>query len=183
MPLSTDITLSKHVEPVFPPVCVRCLAGDPGVVKYSASRFSWAEVFFIWLWLFRKRVRHEVPVCDACRPAVRWRKALELTVLLGATAVAVVFLYPWLKQFDLGRQWNKLIVLAVVVVALLPYFLWSVARPPAFDMTVGDDEVEFEFANEDYAHLFFEANYDDDDDDEGEDDYGDDWHDEAERSS
>lgn len=175
MPFSTDIALRREAEPRFPSQCVRCLADDPDRMKFSGSRFSWAEVFFFWLWLFRKRVRVEVPVCDACRPAVRWRKWLELAVLLGATIPAVVLLYPWLKQFDLGRQWNKLIVLAVVVVALMPYFLWSVLRPPAFDITVRDEVVEYEFANADYAALFWEQNqemvehvegFDDDDGDD-----------------
>lgn len=145
---------------MFPPLCVRCLSDRPGLMPFAGSRFSWGQVFFFWLWLLRKRVRCEVPVCDRCRPAVRRRKALELLLLVGVTAGVVVAIYPWLKDLDLGRQWSKLIVLAAVLVGMLPYILWSVLCPPAFDLTVKEDVVDYEFASEDYARRFVEANAD-----------------------
>jgi len=160
MGLSTDISMPRDVEPVFPPMCARCLSDRPGLVTFYGSRFSWGQVWFVWLWLLRKRVRCEVPICDDCRPAVKRRRGLELLLLVGVTASVVVTIHPWLDQLDLGRQWNKLIVLASVVVGLLPYLIWSVFRPPVFDLTVKEDLVEYEFANEAYAQRFFDANED-----------------------
>ena len=160
MPFSTDVRVPRDVEPVFPPFCARCLSDRPGLMTFYGSRFSWGQLFFFWLWLLRKRVRCEVPICDRCRPAVRWRKRLELLLMVGLTSAVVVSIYPWLRQLDLGRQWNKLIVLVAVVVGLLPYILWSIFRPPAFDLTVKDDVVDYEFGNEGYADRFVAANAD-----------------------
>ena len=44
------------------------------------------------------------------------------------------------------------------VVGWLPYIVWSVFRPPLFDLTVRAELVEYEFASEEYARRFVEAN-------------------------
>ena len=44
---------------------------------------------------------------------------------------------------------------------MFPYFVWSVLRPPLFDMTVKKDVVDYEFADRGYAALFWQANQDD----------------------
>ncbi len=158
MPFSVDVALPKVIEPSFPPVCVGCREEAPRTMRFRGSRFSWAELLFVWLWLFRKREQRDVPVCEACRPVVRRRRWLEAGLLVAATWLAMHFLYPWLKEQDLGRQWNKLILLAVVFAAMFPYFVWSVLRPPLFDMKVKKDVVDYEFADRGYAALFWHAN-------------------------
>lgn len=157
--MSTDIRLPKEQEPVFPPQCCRCLAEEPEhMVRFSASRFSWAQLFFFWVWLFRKRVRHHVPICAKCRTPVRWRKFVEVVVLITVVWLAVAIVVPWIKSFGLNRQWQKLATYGGAFVFAIPYILWWVFRPPAFDMTVGDDYVEYEFANGRYARRFAESN-------------------------
>ena len=160
MPLSTDVSLPRDAEAVFPPRCVGCLSDRPELVTFHGSRFTWGRVFFFWLWLLRKRVRCEVPICSDCRPAVRRRKFVELLLLVGVASGVVVTIYPWLQTLDLGRQGSKLIALAAVLVGWLPYIVWSIFRPPLFDLTVGEDLVDYEFANADYAERFVEANED-----------------------
>jgi hypothetical protein len=178
VPLSIDVTLPKDAAPEFPSVCVGCCAQTSRFMRFRGSRFAWAELLFVWSWLFRKREKRDVPVCSSCRPVVRRRRWLEAGLLVAATWPAVSLLYPWLKEHDLGRQWNKLILLAVVFAAMFPYYVWSVLRPPLFDMTVRKDMVEYEFATRRYAEQFLLANADavvqveglddDDDDDDGE---------------
>ncbi|MEC7724394.1 MAG: hypothetical protein VYD05_02690 [Planctomycetota bacterium] len=158
MPLSTDVTMSRDVEAVFPPLCVGCLSDRPGLVAYHGSRFTWGRVFFAWLWLLRKRVRCEVPICDGCRHAVHRRKWVELLLLVGVASGVVAMIFPWVQSLDLGRQWSRLIVLAAVLLGWLPYIVWSVFRPPLFDLTVRAELVEYEFASEEYARRFVEAN-------------------------
>ena len=158
MPLSTDVTMPKDVDAVFPPLCVGCLSDRPGLVAFHGSRFTWGRVFFAWLWLLRKRVRCEVPICDGCRPAVSRRKWVELLLLVGVASGVGVMIFPWVQSLDLGRQWSRLIVLAAVLLGWLPYIVWSVFRPPLFDLTVRAELVEYEFASEEYARRFVEAN-------------------------
>jgi hypothetical protein len=155
MPLSTDIRLPKDREPVFPEHCCRCFADEPEhTLRFSASRFSWSQLFFFWVWLFRKSVKHDVPVCDGCRGKVRRRKWLEWLLYIVVVGAAVVLMQPWLKSMELSRQWQKIALIGGVFVCALPVILWSVLRPPAFDMTVGEDHIEYEFANLRYAMLF-----------------------------
>ena len=79
---------------------------------------------------------------------------------MGVASGVIVTIYPWLQTLDLGRQGSKLIALAAVLVGWLPYIVWSIFRPPLFDLTVGEDLVDYEFANADYAERFVEANED-----------------------
>tara|TARA_R110002073_G_scaffold89097_2_gene211339 strand:+ start:366 stop:944 length:579 start_codon:yes stop_codon:yes gene_type:complete len=159
MPMSTDVRLPREQEPVFPPQCCRCLAEDPEHrVRFSASRFSWAQVFFVWVWLFRKSIKHEVPACGACRGPMRRRKWLELLAFVGVGVLAMSIVIPWVQSMGLNRQWRKLVGIGVAIVIAIPYIIWCVIRPPAFDMTVKEDYVEYEFANGIYARRFAECN-------------------------
>ena len=159
MPLAIDVRLPRDQEAVFPAACCCCLTKYPEhQVLFSRRRFRWVEAFFFWLWLFRKPFRCEVPVCERCRPRVRRQKRLEMVALIVITGVAFVVIVPWFRSMGLGRQWQKLAMLAAIVVIGFPYFWWSLMRPPAFDLTVGDGWVEYEFANVDYAERFFDAN-------------------------
>jgi hypothetical protein len=159
MSMSTDIRLPKEQEPVFPARCCRCLAGDPEhKVRVSASRFSWAQLFFVWTWLFRKPVKHEVPVCYACCGPVRRRKVVEMFVLVAVVVLAFMVVIPWMKAMGLNGQWQKIATYGGAFVFMIPYILWCVFMPPAFDMTVGDGYVEYEFADERYARMFVSDN-------------------------
>lgn len=159
MPMSTDVILQQDHEAVFPPVCCRCLSENADhTVKFSGRRFSWWQVFFIWLWWLRKPVRLEVPCCAACRPSMRRRRWLELVVYVGLATLSFAILMPWLKSIGANRQWQKIGVFLGVMVLGIPFFIWTVVRPPAFDLTVGDDIVEYEFGNTTYARMFADAN-------------------------
>lgn len=159
MPMSVDVRLPRSVEPQFPPLCCRCLSPNPEErVRCSASRFSWWELLFVWLWWFRKPVRCHVPVCARCRPKLRRRKLLDVVALVAIVAISLLVVYPFAKSMDLSRQWQKLAALGGAFVIGFPYFLWAVLRPPSFDMTVRQEHVEYEFGNPDYAGEFFVAN-------------------------
>ena len=159
MPMSTDIHLPRELEPSFPACCCRCLAPDADhTARFSAMRFSWWQVVFVWCWWSRKRIRHEVPCCGACRAAIRRRKWLEVIVFTSLVAASLVIMMPWLKSIGANRQWQKLGVFGGALVCWIPFLAWCVLRPPAFDMTVGDDHVTYEFANADYARMFAARN-------------------------
>jgi len=180
MVMSFDVKLPRDVQPVFPQHCCRCMAPSPDArMRFSASRFSWWQVLFVWLWWLRKPVRHEVPVCSDCRPRMRRRKVLEVLAIIAIAVVAILLVMPRMKDAGVGRQWQKLGAIAAFFVIGLPFFVMQAVWPPAFDMTVGEDEVEYEFGNHDFAAAFLVENaehldlvdeqdleYDDYDDDE-----------------
>lgn len=159
MPLSTDVILPLEHEPVWPPVCCRCLADRADyTVQFAGRRFSWWQVLFVWLWWTRKPVRHEVPCCVDCRPRIRQRKVFEFFAYVGLVVLALAIVMPWLQSIGASRQWQKLGVFAAVMILGIPFFIWTTVRPPAFDLTVREDKVEFEFGNERYARMFADSN-------------------------
>ena len=158
MAFALDVTLPKGEQAEFPPRCVRCLEQPDGAVKFAGRAFSWWDLLWAWMFLFQKPVKVEVPVCRACRARVRWRRWLDRLVYLVVTVVVIWLVYPYLRQLDLGRQWSKLAALAAVLVALLPWLVIAVLFPPAFDLTVHKEDVDYEFANARYAADFYLAN-------------------------
>jgi fatty acid desaturase len=159
MPMSTDVRLPRDKVPVFPDACCACGAAKPGdTVEWKGRRVRLAELLFPWLWFFGKRAVVKVPVCAACRPRVLATRRWLAVLLVVAIGLAMAFVFPLAKSFGFGRKTTKVIVLAMVVVVLLPYFLWSVLHPPAFDITVGKDHVDYEFASREYALRFRDAN-------------------------
>ena len=44
--------------------------------------------------------------------------------------------------------------MGMILLCSAPYFLWEVFFPPTIDITAFKDSVDYEFADEDYAHDF-----------------------------
>ena len=108
--------------------------------------------------LGRKRVRCEVPACPECRRAFLWHRRWQRIVLILGVAGALAVCGPWIDGLGLMRPLRKVLTLAVIVVMLGPILAWQTVRPRAVDITVGKEDVEYEFRNPEYAALFRAAN-------------------------
>lgn len=159
MPLASTVRLPRDVEPVVPDHCCACLRERPGdEYELRHKRSSLWHYFFPWLLLGERTVRRRVRMCSECRLAtIRMRRWRGAGILLVA-ALAVVAVAGWMPLGASNRQWRKILVLVVAAVALAPLVAWQVLRPPPFDLTVGKDSIEYEFANARYAELFRAAN-------------------------
>lgn len=159
MPFSTDVRLPRAAVPVFPDACCACGRDKPGDhVLYKARRFLWAELLMPWLWFVSKRVTVDVPVCSGCRPRVVSGRFWGTVLLWGVVLAGIALTYPWVKSFGLGRSATKIVCALAVLVVTLPFWIMLALRPPPFDLTVGDDHVDYEFASATYARRFAEAN-------------------------
>ncbi len=154
-----EVRLRDDAVPVFPAACCVCLAERPGdrhIVK--ARRASYWEVLMPWLWFTGKRVRHEVAMCPACRRREIWRRRWQW---LGFGVAIAATLVVWQQCFEpsrLPRAVRRLVQLGLFLAFALPVGFWFVFWPLAFDLTVGDGYVAFEFANAEYAARFRRAN-------------------------
>lgn len=160
MPLSTDIRLPKLQEPIFPDKCVVCHAESPGnTVKVSNSSFSWWTLL-IWWYGHRHSVR--VPACRVCAFQLQVRRWGAYFVAIALTLVVVFFVSPWLTPIVVKplRRW---VLMIAVLICLLPFFIWEILFPPAFEITANKDSVDFEFRDENYADQFLELNSADED--------------------
>lgn len=159
MAFSTDVRMPRAAVPVFPDACCACGREKPGdLVAYKGRRVAWAELFLPWLWFFGKRVTVEVPVCAGCRPRVVSGRFWRTILLLAVVVFAVWLAYPWVKSFGLGRSATKIVGALAVLGITLPFWILLGVKPPPFDLTVGDDHVDYEFSSATYARRFAEAN-------------------------
>lgn len=158
MPLSTDVSLPKSQEPVFPDKCIVCHAESPGnTVKIGTNSVSWSSVL---LWWFGSWYRVKVPACKTCAFRLQARRQGAMVVCLILTAVVVFFLAPWLTPL-VAKPLRRWVLMIGVLLCLSPFFLWEVLFPPAFEMTAFTDSVDYEFRDANYAEQFMELNFTD----------------------
>jgi hypothetical protein len=157
--MSIDVRLPRGTTPVFPDACCACGRERPGdTLVFRGRRIHLAELFMPWLWFFGKREQVAVPVCGGCRPLMSGGRRWRLVVLIVALAVAIPLVDHGVKLLVLGRGTKRLVTLLGEFVALTPLLLWWVFHPPVFDITVGKDHVDYEFASRGYAERFLAAN-------------------------
>lgn len=155
---ATDVNLSRDKAPVFPNRCVVCLQDEPDAKVSLSDRSGKLMSFFSpLLYFFGKKSTVDVPCCSTCRGAFRlqrWgRKAVMWVMLIAAGGVAWQF-----RDSVEGRGLRKLALVGIAIVALAPFIVWEVFRPPYFDITANSKDVDYEFQSEAYAHEFATLN-------------------------
>lgn len=152
MPLSTDVTLPPTVKPLFPDRCVVCEETTDASLRIAHWGLAtpWALAFPIFSLFGWKSLR--VPVCRNCQGRFRfqrWGRALLGLVIAGLIyAIARPYVEPMPK---LGQRLTLLVVLGL---GMLPYFLGEIFYPRAFDLTIHPGGIDYEFASEAYANEF-----------------------------
>lgn len=151
MALSTDVNLPRTHTPRFPTTCVRCQE-DAGseTIRTAGFTVSWFTTFF---WLFASKFVAQVPACPECRFRLRFQRFGSLLVTIFIVAVVAIFIWPHVTDFvaPSARRWA---MLGLALVCLSPWWMFEIFFPSAFDVTVYRNSVDYEFANEDYAHQF-----------------------------
>lgn len=148
---STDVTLDRDRTPVFPARCVACGLPDP------ADTMRVTDTSGGWLFgLFAIRHTVDVPVCGPCRPGLVFQRRWRSLLLWAAIVVGAVVGFAVLPL--LGLPANRWTVLGVVVLFIIPFAVWIVVAPPAFDITVHQHTVEYEFRDPEYAAEFDKLN-------------------------
>jgi hypothetical protein len=69
------------------------------------------------------------------------------------------FVWPYLDDF-VARPLRKWVAMGLILICLMPYFLWETIYPPAIDITAFANSVDYEFKNELYAYEFAQLNED-----------------------
>ena len=95
-----------------------------------------------------------VPVCAGCRPQAVAGRRWRAVVMLAWLAVVAAFVLPWVKAFGFSRGVTRFLGGIALLVGAAPVLVWWVVRPPAFDLTVGKNSIDYEFASVDYGRRF-----------------------------
>ena len=80
-----------------------------------------------------------------------------VTILIAF--LVFVFVWPLVDEF-VAKGFRRWVIVLLFLVCAIPYFLWIVFFPPAFDFTVFAKKIDYEFRDEEYAYLFFAENED-----------------------
>ena len=156
MSLSTDVTLPRGVNPIFPDKCIVCHAKPDSAVRIAQNSQNGLIAFFMPLIMLFGWSRVEVPLCQSCKPRFRIQRWGRQILCWALVIVLVWWLVP---QF---RSWSgltrKIAVGGLVLIGLIPYVAWEVIWPRIFDTTARDDTVDYEFASAAYASEFAALN-------------------------
>jgi hypothetical protein len=157
MPTAKDITLRSDWPPIFPDLCVVCGQGAPDArVKVPARESQPLLSFFVPILILFGWRSWSVPACSDCRKRFylqRWgRDALCWALIVGA----VFLIAPHFGR--IGEPIRRIVVGALVLVALLPFWLFEVFWPRCFEITARYDSVEYRFTHEGTAQAFLGLN-------------------------
>ena len=157
MPLSTDVNLPRTYSARFPSRCVRC-GDDPA----DGTERLWTHTLGWWtwvLWAYGHGFVIHVPACAGCGWRIRFHRVGGTFLTMAVAAACVYFVWPYLDDF-IARAMRKWVAMGLIIICLVPYFLWETFFPPAVDITAYSESVDYEFRHADYAREFAALNAD-----------------------
>lgn len=155
MAMSHDVKLPVNATPKWPERCVVCDRPSPNHCARFVDRKT-----TLWTTLtlqFAKKVHVTAPACADCASGLERREwiakiGMWVTLLGGLWFGREVMVPRW-------PSWPPGLVMgACALAAYAPLVALRVVWAPAFAITAWGEEIEYEFANEAYAHEFAEMN-------------------------
>jgi hypothetical protein len=152
-----EVKMRKSDPPRFPSICIGCGSEPTTVIKIREDAIGWWSLFrFGWLYGILTGRGIAVPACDPCARRLRRERRLR-SLVMWTLLCAGVFLGHWL--FGEWTGWAlRMAVLGIAVLVASPWIAWEVFFPPAVDITVTEDVVTYQFADESYAERFANEN-------------------------
>ena len=152
----TEVTLPTKLKPVFPPRCVVCEEATDELAKITVDTSNVLSSFLLPILFLFGWKRIEFPVCRYCRTTFFLQRWGRQAILILIASVTIYFVMPMVNGWN--RQLAKLILVAIAVAVLIPYFLVEQYFPNSFNVTAYKKYTEFEFLSSDYAIEFFTLN-------------------------
>lgn len=152
MPLSIDITLPRAFEAVFPEKCIICHGPPDSKIGISTTSGSAFASFFLPFLSLIGRTKTAVPICKGCRLRFRFQRWGRKIACLAFIVIALFFIMPLFDGWT--RLPKKAAVLGLCLATLVPWFAFEVFWPRVIETTVDGDELQYEFASEEYAQEF-----------------------------
>ena len=115
----------------------------------------WTAVFWVFGWVFTTNV----PACRSCGWKIRVQRIGGVVVTFAVAILFMIYLWPHVEDF-VARPIRKWVAMGLILLCLMPHFLWELLWPPAIDITAYKDSVDFGFRDADYAYDFADLNDD-----------------------
>ena len=142
MPLSVDVYLPRNHDAPFPTRCVQCdLSTNGNTIRVRTHTIGLLTSILV---VFGKGFSVHVPYCQRCTAHIRNRKIFGIVACIAVAGLVMTFVWPQVANFapESVRKW---VAAGLILVALLPLFVLSIFRPPAFAMPAYGDSVDYEF--------------------------------------
>lgn len=152
-----SVKLPRSQEPTFPDRCIVCGREHPGTfTRVSNREASWLGLI---IWFSGKKVTVHVPACRWCGRRLHAHQWLNVALtLIVATAISFglrPYVVPWLPI----RSVRSIVMMGLFVLGTIPTLVLWRFFPPAFELLVDSDEIDYEFKDSRYAEDFVELNW------------------------
>jgi hypothetical protein len=157
MALSTDINLPRAHAARFPNRCVVCdKLGPASHVRLMTGTLGW----WTWLlWWWGKPFVVKAPACGGCGWKLHGLRLLSLCVTIAIGAAMLWLIWPTVKDM-VPRGLQKWAMMGLALVCLVPKLIFDIFYAKPFEITAYADNVDYEFASQDYAVKFAMLNID-----------------------
>jgi hypothetical protein len=155
MAQSTDVNLPREHRARFPNRCVVCGCESPTskarVITGSLGWWTW----IFWWWGMPFMVK--VPTCRSCGWRFQTRRLVGM--LIAFAVVTVVYFWVWpLLQDVVPKGLKRWTIMGLAIACMLPFVFFEIFFAPSFQVTAYSENVDYEFADCDYAIDFATLN-------------------------
>lgn len=151
-----NVNLPRSFEATFPQRCVVCERDNPGSsARIVTSSVGWWSLF---TWWWGKPFAVKAPACSFCAWKLQWLRFVSLVVMLVTVTLALWFVWPAV-QGAIPRALQKMAMMGIALLCLLPQVLFEVFYARPFDVTAFEESVDYEFTSKRYAADFAVLNY------------------------
>lgn len=158
MPTPTIYTLPLGYRAKFPSRCICCDEIPDSTIKIAQNSNNPFLSFLFPIIDFFNWSRVEIPICHRCKFRFRLQRYTRELLLIVCVVAAIFFVMPYFAGWT---GFGKKVAVAIVVLLLvIPYFLYEFIFPRYFDTTAWGKTVNYEFVSKDYAYEFYDLNAD-----------------------
>jgi hypothetical protein len=128
-----------------------CDSETPGShVRLITGSIGW----WTWLlWWHGKPFMVKAPACSRCAWKLHGLRFLSLAVMIVLASIALSVIWPHIKD-SVPRGLRRWAMLGVMLVCVMPQFIFEVFFAKPFGVTAFADSVDYEFTRREYAIEF-----------------------------
>ncbi len=144
-----SVKLRGYALPKFPNQCIVCLSEPDSTIKIAHHTTNAFLTFFAPFMMFFGWKSTSIPICQQCKWRFRFQRWGRTLVMLGLISIFMYFFMPMFKEWN-GTT-KKIVVAAMIIVCLIPYFLFEYFCPRYIDTTADKNTVTYDFKDQLYA--------------------------------
>ncbi len=147
------VEISKSENVVFPKICIYCENLNPDDFLKVTTHTIGLHSFLL---KFGNFFSANVPICKFCKHKFRfpkWGRFIAGIILMSIGMFLSIYMFG-----EISAWYKKWIFAGVILITLIPLFIWQLVFPAYFELTAYKDSIVYEFKSENYALEFVNKN-------------------------